>query len=242
MFAVMAHWQDGDLHHAFEQLLDALLAELSPGWVVPASPKDANSTPGYLAYERRNVKRMQVASVLRAQPQLAVAVADTVLDAIVCDEDVSFNRQLIEPLLDAVGRRTVQEHLISVASSGSLLHRVCSVRAWYWSQPVLVYNSSQALRDGRPTAASKAEDDEVAGLRTRYRAACLTAFVDHDHTPTREWLASGFILNASDYPQELTVTVATARAIAEEDPIRFKALLAKTTDGTKLAAIRRDAR
>jgi hypothetical protein len=140
-------------------------------------------------------------------------------------------------MLAAVGRRRVQEHLISVIESGSFLRRVCAVRAWYWSQAMLIYHSAQALQDGRPTAASKATDDEVADLRAWYRAACLTAFVDCDHNPTREWLAMGFILDASFYPSNLHGKVARARAIAESEPVRFKGLLARTDDGTNLAAI-----
>jgi hypothetical protein len=91
-------WTDGDLEDAFEQRLDALLVELCPAWVAPEPPEELSGDQALLAYDLRNAKRRQVASVLREQPRLAVANADRVLDAIVCDEDVSFNRQLIEPI------------------------------------------------------------------------------------------------------------------------------------------------
>jgi hypothetical protein len=181
----MDEWAAGDLTEEFEQRLDALLVELCPGWAAPEFPEEPGSSRAYLKYRQRSVKRSRLASLLREQPQAAIANAHQVLDAIVCDEDVSRNRQIIEPMLAAVGRRRVQEHLISVIESGSFLRRVCAVRAWYWSQAVLVYHSVQALQDDRPTAASKATDDEVADLRAWYRAACLTAFVDCDHNPTR---------------------------------------------------------
>jgi hypothetical protein len=233
----MDEWVDGDLTEEFEQRLDALLVELCPGWTAPEFPEEPSSSRDYLAYERINVKRSRLASLLREQPKVAIANADRVLDAIVCDEDVSSNRQLIEPMVAAVGRRRVQEHLISVIESGSFPRRVCAVRAWYWSQAMLIYHSARALRDRHPTAASKATDDEVADLRAWYRAACLTAFVDCDHKLTRKWLAQGFILDPSFYPSNLHGKVAQARAIAESEPAWFKDLLTKTDDGTNLAAI-----
>jgi hypothetical protein len=231
----MSVWADGEFTEAFEQRLDALLAQLCPDWVPPALP-DVAADPRYMAYERLNVKRLQVAGQLRAQPGAASVMADRVLDAVVHDEDVSFNRQIIEPMLAAVGRRAVQQHLIAVVETGSPLQRVCAIRAWYWSQVVLVYESSQALGSGRPTAASQALDDEVADLRQRYRAACLGAFVACDDIAIRQWLARGFLLDESFYPPRLHNTVARARAIAEADPVRFKDLLARTSDGTNLAA------
>ncbi|RZT77883.1 hypothetical protein EV382_1054 [Micromonospora violae] len=131
-----------------------------------------------------------------------------------------------------------QEYLISVVTSGSLGQRVCAVRAWYWSQATLVYESPEAVTSRQPTTVSQAEDDEVADLRAWYRAACLTAFVECDHNATREWLARGFILDESFYPSNLHRRIAQARAIAEADPVRFKELIARTTDGTNLIAIR----
>ncbi|WP_234584136.1 hypothetical protein [Micromonospora sp. MH99] len=234
----MDAWVDGDLADEFERQLDDLLAELDSAWVEPELQPRFASNESFRRYHRRNGKRWQLACVLRERPDLAATLASRVLAAVVCDEDVAANRQLIEPVLTAVGRRRVQEYLISVVTSGPLLQRVCAVRAWYWSQAVLVYESPRALTGGQPTTGSQAHDDEVADLRGWYRAACLTAFVECDHDATREWLARGFILDESYYPASLHRGVAAARAIAESDPARFKELIAKTTDGTNLAAIR----
>ncbi|TWJ24515.1 hypothetical protein JD76_04666 [Micromonospora endolithica] len=234
----MDAWVDGDLAGEFERQLDDLLAELNSDWAEPELPPRFASNESFRRYHRRNGKRWQLARVLRERPDLAATLAGQVLAAVVCDEDVAANRQLIEPMLTAVGRRRVQEYLISVVTSGPLLQRVCAVRAWYWSQAVLVYESPEALPSRQPTTGSQAQDDEVADLRAWYRAACLTAFVECDHNTTREWLARGFILDESFYPSNLQGRVAAARAIAESDPVRFKELIVKTTDGTNLAAIR----
>jgi len=240
MIVSMRDWNDGDLDAEFEQRLDDLLAELCPEWRTPDLPEPYRSDERFRAYERRNAKRIQLGDLLTARPELAVAVADRVLDTIACDEDVSFNKQLIYPVLNAIGRRAVQRYLISVIDAGPAHKKVCAVRAWYWSQVTLVYGSVHDLRERRPTEASRAADDEVADLRGQYRMACLAAFVACEHPPTREWLARGFLLKETHYPANLHDLVARARAIAEADPDRYKDLLAKDDDGTNMAQIGSD--
>lgn len=227
----------GELDDELERRLDALVDALSPGWQPPELPEPYRSDERFRAYHRRNAKRMQVGSVLSAQPAAAARLADMVLEAIVCDEDVSFNRQLIEPMLTAIGRRRVQQHLIATVGNGGPLQKVCAVRAWYWSQVTLVYRSTEDLHEHNPTPESVAADDDVADLRALCRTACLNAFVTCHHVATREWLARGFILDENFYLPEMHANVVRARQIAQADPGRFGDLLAKTTDGTNMAAI-----
>ncbi|MFC7246169.1 hypothetical protein ACFQO7_27155 [Catellatospora aurea] len=233
----MREWAYGDLHREFEQRLDDLLAESCPSWRPQELPEPYRSNEAFRDYERRNAKRMQVGEQLKDRPELAAALADRVLETITCDEDVSFNKQLIHPLMDAVGRRRVQRHLISTVETGPVAKKVCATYAWYWSQVSLVYRSTDDLRQARPTTASRAADDDVADLRGQYRAACLAAFVGCDEVPIREILARWFILKDEFYPPNLLALVARARSIAESDPLRFKDLLAKTEDGTNLAQL-----
>jgi hypothetical protein len=238
----MRDWADGDLNTEFEWRLDGLLAELCAEWQPTEIPEPYRSDERFRAYERRNAKRMHLGDLLTARPEVAVAVADRVLETIACDEDVSFNKQLIRPVLNAVGRRTVQRYLISVVETGPAHKKVCAVRAWYWSQVTLTYPSWEALHEDRPTQTSRAADDEVADLRGQYRSACLTAFVACEHPPTREWLANGFLLRVEYYPANLHEMVGRARAIAEADPQRYKDLLVRGDDGTSLAQIGIDPR
>ena len=136
------------------------------------------------------------------------------------------------------GRRTVQRYLISVVEHELAHKKVCAVRAWYWSQACLVYDSVEALHQHRLTRASQAADDEVRDLRDQYRIECLAAFVACDHEPTREWLGHGFLLVNEYYPPSLHQLVSRARAVAEADPSRYQDLLAREHDGTNLAKIR----
>ncbi len=92
------------------------LAELYPGWKPPLAEHDASR---YASWTRLNVKRARLGTTLSQQPRDATALADRVLDAIVWDENESANRQPIDPMLNAVGRRAVQEFLFATVSFGS---------------------------------------------------------------------------------------------------------------------------
>jgi hypothetical protein len=219
----------------FDQRLADLLAVLCPDWQDPEFPEPGDSGPDLLTYERRNVRRLRVGTLLSARPEAAVTLGDRVLAAITCDEDVSFNRQLISPMLAVLGRRAVQRHLVSVLETGPEHQKVCAVRAWYWSQVSLVYTSAESLRARLPAAVSRAADDEVADLRAAFRIACLTAFLSCRNPETRDWLARGFLLKDEYYPANLHDAVARARVIAEADPDRFRALLTRQDDGTPRA-------
>jgi hypothetical protein len=233
----MRDWSHGDLTTEFEQRLDELLAEVSPGWRAEEPTGPDSDDRRFEDYQRLNLKRARLGDALAAEPDTARALAERVLAAIACDEDVSYNKQLLLPVLRAVGRRTVQRFLIDVVQHEPAHKKVCAVRAWYWSQVSLVYDSVEAFREHQPTRASRAADDEVADLRSHYRNACLAAFVACDHTPTREWLARGFLLVANYYPPNMRDLVARALAIAEADRTRYKDLLAKNDDDTNMGQI-----
>ena len=141
----MQLWSHGDLDSEFEQRLDRILAVLCPDWSPPDVPDTYRDGERLRAYRRSCAKRLQVAGQLDARPDAASALAGQVLDAIACDEDVSFNRHLIHPMLHAVGRRRVQRYLISVIDDEVAHKKVCAVRAWYWSQVSLAYDSVRGL-------------------------------------------------------------------------------------------------
>ncbi|MBG0569331.1 hypothetical protein [Actinoplanes aureus] len=230
-------WTNGDLATEFERRLDDLIAEASPEWQPEELPEPYRSDQRFRAYHRVSAKRTYLGDILKARPSLTAFHAGRVLPPIICDEDVAANEQTIHPVMQAVGRRTVQRYLISAVENEPDHKKVCAVRAWYWSQVSLVYDSVEALHQHRPTPASQATDDEVVDLRSHYRNACLAAFVASDYIPTQEWLARGFLLVKDYYPPTLHHLVARARAIAEAEPDRYKDLLAKNADGTNMAQI-----
>jgi hypothetical protein len=230
-------WAHGDLDAEFERRLDEILAEVSPEWVPAPPPGSLRDEQRFRDYWRRNVKRMHLGDVLKARRDVAAERAEAVLAAVVCDEDVSFNKQLLLPVLAATGRRHVQSFLIAAVENESAHKKVCAVHAWYWSQVSLHYRTFGDFDLRRPTAESRAADDDVADLRARYRNACLAAFVACDHAPTRERLSLGFLLVEACYPPDLHHLVQAARAVAAADPERYRRLLDATDDGTSMAHV-----
>jgi hypothetical protein len=218
----------------FEGHLDALLVIFDPAWVQPPIPP---GDPLQRQYERLCVKRLHVGGVLQRDPGRTAAHAAAILDAIVRDDDPSFTKQLVGPLIAAIGRRAVQRHLIQVAETGSAPQQVCATFAWYWSQVTLVYRSPGDLDEKRATERSRAADDLVADLRAGYRIACLTAFVASRDDYVRERLADWFLLVEHYYPPTMGDLVAQARAIAEADPRRYARLLARSDDGSILGRL-----
>lgn len=132
----------------------------------------------------------------------------------------------------------MQEYLIAVIDDGPAHKKVgapCGPGTGVPGHPRLPHGRGPA--GATPYPGSRAADDEVADLRGRCRAACLTAFVDCDHQPTREWLARGFHLDEDGYPPALREVVARARAIAAADLHRYRDLLTRRDDGTTLAQL-----
>ncbi len=234
----MDSWRDGGLHSEFEARLDELLLKFLPRRQPPAQPVGPDGDLRSRAARRRLDKRALLAAQLGEQRARTVELADELLHAVVCDEDETLNRQLVEPLVEVAGRRRVQHHLIGTVEWGGAHHKVCAVRAWHWAQVTLVYDSDEARREGRPTAASRLADDRVADLRGWYRAACLAAFVQAGDDATRDWLARGFLLDEGHYLPDKHELVSRARKIAEADPGRFLSLLTWTEDGTSLSVLR----
>jgi hypothetical protein len=223
----MADGGSRDVTEDVQDLLDGLIQQLCPGWecVLPER-LEAN----HARHELIAAKRMQVARALQRSPDQTLALAEQVLAAIVADEDPSCNRQLVEPLVAAVGRRAVLAGLLSYVQSGSPAQKAGAVRGWYWAQPTVVYASSADFRARRPTLSSRGEADEVADLRRLLRTACLTAFLTTEDAQVRAELAMWFTLNPGDYPPAIAGSVDHARRVAAGDPQRYHRLLANTTE------------
>jgi hypothetical protein len=235
---VMRPWNHGDLYPEFERRLDEILAEVSPGWIPEGELLDRFRDDERLyEYCLRDAKRQHLGDVLKARRDVAAERAEAVLAAVVCDEDVSFNKQLLLPVMAATGRRHVQTFLIAAVENEPPHKKVCAAHAWYWSQVSLHYLTFDDYDRGCPTSESRAADEEVADLRARYRNACLAAFVACDHAPTRERLDGGFQLVEDLYPPDLHHLVRAARAVADADPERYHRLLDATGDGPGMAHI-----
>ncbi|GAA0655570.1 hypothetical protein GCM10010193_02470 [Kitasatospora atroaurantiaca] len=160
-----------------EGCLDELLEALGLEWADSADPRIAafaERQPHFPQYHRIGHKRQLVVQHVTGNRPLVEQHYDQLVRALVHDEDPSSPRWLAAALVQAVGRRRVQESLVRVMEEGTPYQRACAAGAWNWVQAPLEYATEEDLHAGRPTRASLAERDALADLEARYRAALDT--------------------------------------------------------------------
>lgn len=149
------------------------------------------------------------------------AVFDTLIRAIIHDPNPSFNRQLIEPALAAVGRRKVQEALLDLLSGGTNAEKAGAARAWYWTQVPLRFDGAANWKARIPTEESQREYNAIEDLRTRWRETALREFISNEDLDVRRCILPGLTLNPAHHPDDLKDLVATAVHIARTHPDEY---------------------
>jgi hypothetical protein len=127
------------------------------------------------------------------------------MHAIAHDHCPSGNRQLIEPLVNALGARPVMERILVYLERGSAAERLGAAMAWYWAAPTLQYSTLDELHNdpGRsdaikhslvPAEATPSGKNAEARafmreFRPRIRAACLRAFLASEDPSDRRYFS-----------------------------------------------------
>lgn len=186
-----------DRGDAFEPLLDELAAIFCRGQDLARAGSLGEAASRYMRCE---IKRLAIGRVASRNLAAVREHADLLLRAAVYDQCRSGNRQLVEPLVTALGRRQVKEALITYVETGTDAETIGATMAMYWTGVRLRYSdwSHREL-----TASSKAELESVTDVHSRYRQACLHAFVTRDDPQLRFALSLGFTLDPAAYPPEL---------------------------------------
>ncbi|MGW8889266.1 hypothetical protein [Streptomyces sp. NPDC055749] len=154
-------------------------------------------------HHRNEVKRFQIGEAAAQGPVATRQHADLLMHAAVHDQCRSGIRQLIEPLVKALGYRQVQSAIVEYMKNGSDAEKAGASMAWYFARPGLQYASMKDLRRGISTEESKAELEALADLRDDYRAACLVAFLACEDPETREDLSLDLSFDPAVYPDDL---------------------------------------
>lgn len=177
-------------------------------------------------HHRCEVKRFRIGEAAHENPDTTRRHADLLIRAAMHDQCRSGIRQLVQPLVEALGYRPVQEAIIEYARTGTETEKVGATMAWYFARPPLRYASREAFDRGEPTAESKAAQGALADLHERYRAACLAAFLACEDPDARQDLSLGFTLDPAAYPDDLQPALQRARQIITADPERYRRILA----------------
>ncbi|TMR89299.1 hypothetical protein EJK15_61560 [Nonomuraea basaltis] len=149
---------------------------------------------------------------------LSDASFDVLIKAAVYDPDPSFNRQFVEPALNAFGRRRVRSALLDYLRTGTDGERAGAARAWYWSALPLRLHQVQAET---PNTGSQAESDDRSVLTRDWYQAALQEFVSNEHLDVRRCILPGLPLWRSAYPPELQDLVDAAVSIARSHPDEY---------------------
>ncbi|WP_457028194.1 hypothetical protein [Kitasatospora sp. P5_F3] len=107
-----------------ERCLDELLGVLGLVFDEPADPRVealAARQPLYPQYHRVGHKRQLVRLALEGERRLVREHYDAVLRAVLTDRDVNSPRWLVAVLVGAVGRRRVEQDLLTAGASADVL-------------------------------------------------------------------------------------------------------------------------
>jgi hypothetical protein len=159
----------------FEDLLDAALATFSSQWRLPDAPARIADSPDHHLGWRCNRKRMALVAELAVNSATIRVNRSLFLRLIVHDLNPSFNRFLIEPIVNALGVADVHDALIHYVENGTLVEQFGAVRAWYSAQPGLHYPTTQAHDSGDPSLGSSLAYSDWMALWPRYEEACRRA-------------------------------------------------------------------
>ncbi|MFI2075267.1 hypothetical protein [Streptomyces triculaminicus] len=136
---------------------------------------------------------------------------DVLLKAAVHDPDPSFNRQFVEPALNAFGHRRVRTALLGYLRTGTDLERAGAARAWCWSALPL---RMPVVRAENPGTTGRAEPHDGSAVVAEWNEAALREFVSNEHLDVRRCVLPGLSLRKEAYPSELHDLVDAAVAIA----------------------------
>lgn len=221
----------------FEPLLDELAAEFRLEAIGPMEPR---GDPVSDAYHRCEVKRHRIGKACASNRGAVLDHADEIMHAIAHDHCPSGNRQLIQPLVKALGARQVMERILGYMETGSATERLGAAMAWYWAAPTLQYSTLGELQNdpghSQPGAVKHSlvpgemtPSGKNAEARTfmreflpRIRAAYLRAFLATEDLSDCRYFSQFLSLSLGDYPVELHPEVEAARQTAEQHPERFK--------------------
>ncbi|MDX3073332.1 hypothetical protein [Streptomyces sp. MI02-7b] len=180
---------------------------------VPARPEPGPVPGGERAWEHR--VRTALRAACRRGLSLSEESFDVLLRAAVHDPDPSFDRQFVEPALNAFGYRRVRAALLRYLRTGTDPERAGAARAWYWTALPL---RMPLVRAEEPRTADREEPEDGRALVAKWHQAALREFVENEHLDVRRSILPELPLRTSAYPPELHDLVHAAVAIARSHP------------------------
>ncbi|MEV6196221.1 hypothetical protein AB0M19_27935 [Streptomyces sp. NPDC051920] len=168
--------------------------------------------------QRYHEVRGALREACRQELVLPEASFGVLMKAAVYDPDPSFNRQFVEPALNAFGYRRVRSVLLDYLRTGTNAERAGAARAWYWSALPLRLPNVRAESSGTESQTDANDSSVMVG---EWYEAALRAFVGNEHLDVRRCILPGLPLRKSAYPSELHDLVEAAVTIARSHPDEY---------------------
>ncbi|MFI6468119.1 hypothetical protein [Streptomyces sp. NPDC050528] len=162
--------------------------------------------------------RAALRKACRQELVLPEASFGVLIKAAVHDPNPSFNRQFVEPALNAFGYRRVRRALLGCLRTGTDQERAGAARAWYWSALPLQLSNVRAEDSDVERRAGADDRSAVVG---EWHEAALREFVNNEHLDVRRSLLPGLPLRTSAYPPALHDLVEAAVTIARSHPDEY---------------------
>lgn len=140
---------------------------------------------------------------------------DVLLEAAVHDPDPSFNRQFVEPALNAFGYTRVRGALLRYLTTGTDHERAGAARAWYWTALRL---RMPQVRAEHPGGDGADRPGDRSALVAEWHEAALRAFVSSEDVHVQRCILPILPLRRSAHPDHLHALVDRAVALARAHP------------------------
>lgn len=181
----------------FAQYLTELIGLTDGGQPPPSAPER----------EWFHLARSTIADQVRerAQPEWF----EPLMRAMVYDFDLSFVRDLVEPAMEAYGRREVKKALIEYLATGTTPERTGAGQAWYFTQLQITFRDDSDT----PTTESVAIARSYEDVDWEWSATALRVFVEDEDVYLRRCVLPWVPRNPAKCPEDVGDLIAQANDI-----------------------------
>src|SRR6185369_1358937 len=188
------------------------------------TPEDVRSITAALSDDKRKWLVAEVAA--SSKGKLAQIFLKPMLDAAIDEVNPSYNRSFIEPCLQSVGFRPVNDYLLEVLQTGTAFRKAGAANALYWAQMGLSFPpGTTVFTVEHATPESQAEYAALAAIWDRKKLLLLETFVSNPSADVRRSIIPKLDLDARSYPESHRQMVAQAIEQArssDDDYIRHR--------------------
>jgi len=158
-------------------------------------------------------RKWLVAEVAR-RARVPEALFGPMLDAAIGETNPSYNRDFVEPCMDAFGPRRVNEYLLDALAAGDDFRKAGAANALYWAAVSLQFSGRPpSYEPEHATPESRERYEALSDVWARTRLLLLETFVNSQSVDVRRSVIGKLNLDPAKYPPTHRDLVARATEI-----------------------------